>query len=73
MQSKQTVQVEGVAEVLSGDALNACKQEYFKAWPDGCERESWTDIVYIRVRPRWLRYSDFSQTPPRIEELTLSR
>jgi PPOX class probable F420-dependent enzyme len=70
-QAEQTVQVEGVAEVLSGDALDACKQVYFTAFPDGRERERWPDIAYVRVRPRWLRYSDFSPTPPKIEELTL--
>jgi len=70
-EAEQTVQYEGVAELLSGDALNACKQDYFAAWPDGRERERWADIAYVRVRPRWLRYSDFSSTPPKIKELTL--
>ena len=23
------------------------------------ERERWPDIAYVRVRPRWVRYSDF--------------
>ena len=67
----ETMQIEGVAELLSGPDLDACKKIYFATWPDGPERESWPDIAYIRVRPRWLRYSDFGQTPTRIEELTL--
>jgi pyridoxine/pyridoxamine 5'-phosphate oxidase len=67
----QTVQYEGEAELLSGEDLDACKKIYFATWPDGPERESWPDIAYIRVRPRWLRYSDFAQTPAKIEELTL--
>jgi general stress protein 26 len=70
--AEQTVQVEGVADLPLGADLDACKQSYFAAWPDGPEREKWPDIAYVRVRPRWLRYSDFSQTPPRIEELSLS-
>jgi pyridoxine/pyridoxamine 5'-phosphate oxidase len=68
----RTLQAEGLADVLSGDELNACKQVYFAMWPDGRERETWPDITYIRVRPRWLRYSDLSVTPPRIEELMFS-
>jgi uncharacterized pyridoxamine 5'-phosphate oxidase family protein len=68
----QTVQVEGVADVLSGNELAACKEDYFAVWPDGRERQRWPDIAYIRVRPRWLRYSDYAVAPPRIEELTLS-
>ena len=67
----QTVQIEGFADVPSGRALEACKQAYFAVWPDGRERERWPDIAYVRIRPRWLRYSDYSKAPPRIEELTL--
>lgn len=70
--AEQTVQIEGIADVPSGDELAACKQAYFAVWPDGREREKWPAIAYVRVRPRWLRYSDFGQVPPRIEELTLS-
>jgi hypothetical protein len=69
--AEQTVQYEGSAEPLSGRELVACKLDYFAVWPDGRERERWPDIAYVRVRPRWVRYSDFSRTPPRIEELTL--
>ncbi len=67
----QTVQVEGVADFPAGAELDACKRAYFAVWPDGPERESWPDIAYVRIRPRWLRYSDFGETPPKIEELTL--
>jgi hypothetical protein len=65
------VQYEGTADWPSGPDLDTCKRIYFEAWPDGPERESWPDIAYIRIRPRWVRYSDFSETPARIEELTL--
>jgi general stress protein 26 len=67
----ETVQVEGVADIPSGADLEACKQTYFEAWPDGPEREKWPDIAYVRIRPRWIRYSDFGQTPARIEEMML--
>jgi hypothetical protein len=30
----------------------------------------WPDIAYFVVRPRWIRYSDYDQRPPRIEETT---
>jgi PPOX class probable F420-dependent enzyme len=68
-EAEQTVQCEGMAEVLSGHALEACKRDYFASWPDGRERERWPDIAYIRVRPHLLRYSDFGRAPPTIEEL----
>jgi hypothetical protein len=67
----QTVQYEGIADWPSGPELDACKRIYFEAWPDGPDRERWPDIAYVRIRPRWVRYSDFSETPARIEELTI--
>ena len=69
--AEQTLQLEGIADLPAGSELDACKQNYFATWPDGPERERWPDIVYVRVRPRWLRYSDFSLSPPRVEELML--
>jgi hypothetical protein len=67
----QTLQYQGIAEELTGDALARCKPIYFAAWPDGPARESWPGIVYFRVRPTWLRHSDFSVEPARIEEMTI--
>lgn len=61
-----TVQYEGVATELQGDELAQYQPLYFQAWPDGPSRLSWEGITYFVVRPRWIRYSDFSQTPPSI-------
>ncbi|UGY17540.1 pyridoxamine 5'-phosphate oxidase family protein [Bradyrhizobium septentrionale] len=69
--AEQTAQVEGVADFPSGAELDRCKQVYFAGWPDGPERETWPDIGYVRVRPTWVRYSDFGAAPPRIEEIEL--
>jgi pyridoxine/pyridoxamine 5'-phosphate oxidase len=70
--AEQTVQFEGIAELPSGDELESSKQAYFAVSPDGRAREKWPNIAYVRIRPRWLRYSDFEQTPPRIEEMMLA-
>src|SRR5262245_26777842 len=51
----QTVQLEGVADELTGDDLARLKRVYFAKFPDGVEREAWPDITYFRVRPRWAR------------------
>jgi nitroimidazol reductase NimA-like FMN-containing flavoprotein (pyridoxamine 5'-phosphate oxidase superfamily) len=67
--AEQTVQYEGVADFPTGAELVACKQAYFAAWPDGPTRETWPNIGYVRVRPRWVRFSDFAAM--RIEEMTL--
>jgi pyridoxine/pyridoxamine 5'-phosphate oxidase len=65
-----TVQIEGVADVPVGDELERMRACYFVAYPDGRERLAWPGITHFRVRPTWLRYSDFTQNPPRIVELS---
>ena len=67
---EQTLQYEGEAEELSGPILEHYQKIYFRAWPDGPARLSWPGIVYFMVRPCWIRYSDFDQNPPLIQEFT---
>ena len=64
---EQTVQVEGVADEPRGDELLRLKAVYFATYPDGVERQAWKGITYFRVRPRWMRYSDF-RAPPQVLE-----
>ena len=68
---EQTVQLEGEALIPHGADLKHYLEFYFAAWPDGIARCSWPGITHFVVRPRWLRYSDFDQSPPHIQELTL--
>jgi hypothetical protein len=65
-----TVQFEGIATELSGSDLATYQRIYFEKFPDGQDRLSWPGICYFVVRPRWIRYSDFFQRPPRIVEFT---
>ena len=56
-----TVQIEGVADEPTGEELERVRACYFAAYPDGRDRlRDWADLTYIRVRPRWARYSDFA-------------
>lgn len=64
-----TAQIEGTADFPEGEELERIRACYFDAHPDGRERLSWPGIVHVRVRPTWVRYSDFTQAPPRIVEL----
>jgi hypothetical protein len=66
--SEQTLQYEGVGDFPAGVELVRLKNEYFKAFPDGPSRQSWSGITYVRVRPTWLRFSDYKLDPPRIVE-----
>jgi hypothetical protein len=67
---ERTVQFEGVADEPSGAELEQLKQSYFAAWPDGPTRASWPGITYFRVRPTWIRFSDFNSAPPQIIEFS---
>jgi general stress protein 26 len=64
-----TAQIEGVADFPTGDDLDRIRECYFVAYPDGRERLSWPGITHVRVRPTWVRYSDFTEDPPRIVEI----
>lgn len=65
-----TVQLEGRAFQPTGAELTRYQQVYFAAWPDGPDRLTWPGIAYFVVRPTWIRFSDFDQRPPQIEEFT---
>jgi pyridoxine/pyridoxamine 5'-phosphate oxidase len=65
-----TVQYEGEARQPKGVALARYRQAYFARWPECRSHLSWLGITYFVVRPRWIRYSDFDQNPPFIEEFT---
>jgi len=65
-----TVQYEGVAEVAHGAQRDHIREIYFEAWPDGRDRLSWPGITHFIIRPKWIRYTDFVERPPRIEEMT---
>jgi hypothetical protein len=63
-----TVQYEGVAREISADSP-LVRDVYFKAFPDGPDRLAWEGIVYFAVKPTWLRYCDYTQTPPLLAEI----
>jgi general stress protein 26 len=64
-----TAQIEGVADFPKGEELDRVRDCYFVAYPDGRERLAWPGITHVRVRPTWVRYSDFTKDPPHIVEL----
>jgi pyridoxine/pyridoxamine 5'-phosphate oxidase len=72
-EGEQTVQFEGEAFLPKGEELQRYKEVYFAKWPDGPSRQGWPGLVYFVVRPRWIRYSDFDQRPPLIDEHVFDR
>ena len=73
---ERTVQYEGVADVPTGADRDRILELYFSRFPDGRDRLRWSGITHVRVRPRWVRYSNFNSNPPEIvewDEQALSR
>jgi Pyridoxamine 5'-phosphate oxidase len=69
---EQTVQFEGDATEPNGEELKRYQEIYFAAWPECKPHMTWPDVAYFVVRPRWIRYSDYDQTPPLIEEIAIN-
>jgi hypothetical protein len=64
-----SVQLEGLADFPEGAELERLRRVYFGPYPDGRDRLAWPGITHVRVRPTWVRFSDFTVDPPRIIEL----
>lgn len=66
--AQRTVQYEGVADTPAGDELRRVQEIYFSVFPDGRERLHWTGLIHVRVKPLWIRYSDYAAQPPLVME-----
>ena len=65
---ERTVQYEGTADEPSGGELEHLLAVYYARFPEGPERRSWPGLIYVRVKPTWIRYSNFNSQPPEIVE-----
>ncbi|HKO56431.1 MAG TPA: pyridoxamine 5'-phosphate oxidase family protein [Thermoanaerobaculia bacterium] len=66
--NEREIQYEGIADEPSGEELTPLKELYLARFPDGYERLNWPGLTYIRCRPTWIRYSDWTVDPPVVEE-----
>ena len=65
---ERTVQYEGIADEPSGGELDRLLDVYYARFPDGRQRREWKGLIYVRVKPTWIRYSNFNADPPEIVE-----
>jgi len=61
---ERTAQYEGFADEPTG--AERLTEIYYRVYRDGRARRSWPGLIYVRVRPTWIRYSDFNVDPPQI-------
>jgi len=60
---ERTLQYEGIVDRPTGAELEALKAIYYAKFPSGPSRLSWPGLIYLRVRPIWVRYTDFGKSP----------
>ncbi len=61
--ANQTVQYEGVAELLKNEELEQLKQVYFKQSPEAQKWEHTENNVYFKVAPKWIRFTNLNAKP----------
>jgi pyridoxamine 5'-phosphate oxidase-like protein len=69
-QGEITAQYEGVARRISSTELGPYHETYFRKFTDGPIRLKWEGITYYIVTPKWIRYSDYNQSPPEIVQFS---
>lgn len=65
---ERTVQCEGMADEPGGAERERVVGVYLERFPDARERLDWDGITHVRITPRWLKWWDFTTTPPVIVE-----
>lgn len=63
---ERTVQYEGTVDSPAGAELEALKDAYFALHPDAVRRSRLPGIRYFRVKPHWVRYTNFNAAPAQI-------
>jgi pyridoxine/pyridoxamine 5'-phosphate oxidase len=67
----ETLQFEGIADEPDEYALKPLLDTYFEARPEARAQAGWPDLIYVRIKPRWIRLSFYSGTSWRVDDLKL--
>ncbi len=65
-----TVQYEGRVTQLQGEELTKSKNTYFAKNPRAQKWEGREGVIYFKIVPTWIRYTDTNKNPWEIFELT---
>ena len=65
-----TVQYEGVARMVEGAELEECRNLHLVKNPRAARIANNEKQRFFKVKPTWLRYTNFASKPPHIFELT---
>jgi hypothetical protein len=61
---EQTAQIQGLADVVIGAERERLLGVYLAAFPDGRDRLASPGLLHIRLRPTWIRHSDYRGAAP---------
>jgi pyridoxine/pyridoxamine 5'-phosphate oxidase len=64
---KTTLQIEGLVDEPTDVLLDEMIATYYGACPQNVSHRNWPGVTYLRLRPRWLRFSDYGM-PWKVEE-----
>ena len=64
-----TVQIDGLIEELAGEREDQAKKSIFSIHPEWKSYFQSPKSRFFKIRPLWLRYSDFSLQPPEIIQI----
>lgn len=60
-ENETTLQYEGIADEPRDEELERAKRVYRAARPDAGPQMAWPGLTYFRVRPKWLRLSNYGR------------
>jgi pyridoxine/pyridoxamine 5'-phosphate oxidase len=66
----ETCQYEGIVDRPDEYLMQPLLETYFAARPEGLEHRGWPNLIYLRIRPTWIRISNYSRNW-KVEELDL--
>ncbi len=58
----ETLQYEGIADEPQETALEELLETFFAVQPEARGHRGWPGLIYVRLRPRWLRWSRYGTT-----------
>jgi pyridoxine/pyridoxamine 5'-phosphate oxidase len=64
---EQTLQIDGIVDMLAGSELARLRDFYLSVFPQKASHPNWPGNHYFRLRPRWMRFSDYHM-PRAVEE-----
>jgi general stress protein 26 len=68
---ERTLQFEGISDEPEHRELERLKTIYREMCPSAAGRDGWPGLTYFRVRPKWVRFSNYDR-PWSVQDLTFS-